>query len=227
MRLRLPQPSVRWWPGYRPFLLALLLLSGLAVAVWGPWDAEDVVAWGELLVERPWLLLVVVVLQAALFTLALPGSLFLWVVAPFYPPWMSTLTLVAGSTLGALGAYGVAWLLGRDAVPADSRWIRVLRGNSDFLSQCAIRALPGFPHPPLNYGAGWLGLPLKTFVVATVVGLGIKWGVFSLAIYSAVEAAARGGEIDTRAVVVLLGVAVLFVAGAFLRRRLTGRGKDA
>ncbi|MFP4648738.1 MAG: hypothetical protein ACLFMS_05995 [Halorhodospira sp.] len=61
--------------------MALLLISGLGVAVWGAWDAEDLVAWGEVLVDRPSLLLVVIVLQALLFTLALPGSALLWVVA--------------------------------------------------------------------------------------------------------------------------------------------------
>ncbi len=207
-------------PGAQPLILIALLVIGTGLAVWGPWDVEDVVALGEVMAERPWLLLIAIALQAALFTLALPGSLVLWAVAPFYPPWLAAPTLVAGSTLGALGAYALSWYLGGRNLPADTRWIRMLRRNSDFFSQCAIRAMPGFPHPPLNYGAGTLRLPLPTFIAATIVGLGIKWGVFSAAIYEAMEVAKEGGDVDPEAVVLLLIVVALFIGGALLRRRL-------
>ena len=213
-------PRWRWWPGHRAALLVGLLAAGLATAVWGPWDIDDVAQWGAYLSERPWLLLAVVPLQALTFTLALPGSLFLWAVAPFFTPWLATLTLVAGSTLGALGAYLLARGLGRGADAAGARWIRLLRRNAGFLSQCALRALPGFPHPPLNYGAGWLRLPLPSFIGAAVVGLTIKWGIYSAAIYGAVEAAKEGGDVDAGAVWLLLALAVLFAAGGYMRRRL-------
>ncbi|MBK1734682.1 hypothetical protein CKO15_05145 [Halorhodospira abdelmalekii] len=206
---------------WRLVLVALLLLAGGAISLWGPWEIADVVALGRAMAEHPWLLVVIVLVQATLFALALPGSLAFWVVAPFYPPWWSTLALTLGSTLGALGAYGLSRLLGGGVVSIEGRWVRLLGRHSDLLSQCALRALPGFPHAPINYAAGLLRLPLLPFALAALVGLGLKSGIYSFAIYEAVEAA-EAGQVDRGAVVVLFLLFLLFAAGALLRYWLRG-----
>ncbi|WP_231901950.1 TVP38/TMEM64 family protein [Halorhodospira halochloris] len=172
--------------------------------------------------ERQWLLLVVVVAQAALFTLALPGSLALWVVAPFYPPLLSTITLTLGSTLGAVGAYHFSLHFGRAAITPESRWVRLLSRHGDFLSQCAVRAMPGFPHAPINYAGGLLKLPLFSFALAACIGLGLKSGVYSFAVYEAVEVAEEG-RIDRGAIGVVFVLFVLFLSGAALRHWFVNR----
>ena len=207
-------------------VLGLLLGGGIAVSLWGPWDTGDLAALGEALEGRPWVLPVAAAVQAVLFIFAMPGSVVLWVVAPFYPPWMTTVALVVGSTAGALGGYAVARRLGAagDGVAQTGRAVTLLARNGDFLTQCALRAFPGFPHAPVNYGAGVLGLPRTTFLSAAVVGLTVKWWVYASAIHGAVEMA-EGESIGAGPVVALLLLCGLAVGGALLRRRLLARSE--
>ncbi len=209
---------------WRWAVLGLLLGGGIALSLWGPWTAEDLAAVGEVLAERPWILPVAAVVQAVLFTLAMPGSIVLWVVAPFHPPLLTTVVLVAGSTVGALGGYTVARRLGAapEGAERSGRMVALLERHGDFFSQCALRALPGFPHAPVNFGAGVLGLPYGTFLAATVVGLTVKWWVYASAIHGAVEVA-EGGAIGIAPVVSLLLLVALAVLGALLRRRFIAR----
>lgn len=164
-------------------LLALVVL-GLTLAIWQPIELETLPAWGERIGTAWWFLLLVMLTMALLFTFGLPGSLGLWLIAPFNHPLLSTALFVIASTAGALGAYRFARRLGSDWRPSGPSGasggsggvVEALEKRSDLLTQLAMRILPGFPHSVVNFAGGVLSLPLKTFIIATVVGLGIKWG---------------------------------------------------
>lgn len=207
-------------------LLIALLTAGLFLAWWRPLAAGTVAACADDLVHRPAGIAGVITVQALMFALALPGSLLLWAVAPFHGWMAATAILVAGSGVGALGGYGVAAWLGAEwrqrlqGSPA----FRLLARDGGFLAQCALRALPGFPHVAINYGGGLLGLPLPTFTAAAVLGLGLKWAVYTRAVEAVVSAGTAGDLIRPQTVVPLAALAALLGLGAAARVRWGRQG---
>ncbi len=216
--------STRHW---RPLGLILLVLAGLAIAIWLPLELATLLDWGHRITDRPLAMLALVVLMAVLFTFALPGSLCLWLIAPFQPPVLATALLVTGSACGALGAYGLAARVGSDWRPdgLGGRIMKLLAERGDFLTQCALRILPGFPHSILNYAGGVLRLPLAGFIAATLLGLSVKWGVYASAVHGVVEAAETGDVVSATALLPLLLLTLLLLLGAWARQRVTG-GQD-
>lgn len=204
---------------WRVAALAVLLVLGALWAVWRPVSATAVAAFAAGVAGHPAGIAALIGAQALLFALALPGSLVLWAVAPFHGPVPATAILVAGSVAGALGGYAVAGWLGapwRRRLQASPAY-RLLARNGGLLAQCALRALPGFPHSVVNYGAGLLRLPLPAFTGAAIVGLALKWWVYAGAVRAAVTAGAAG-ELWRPDVAGPLAVAALLLgAGAAAR----------
>lgn len=203
-------------------LLALLalIIAGTLLAVFRPFDLDDVITIGERLAGNPLTAGVLIVVQAIMLALALPGTLIIWLVAPFYEPPLATVILTIGSTLGAIGGYALARRLGGDAPAAQSRGavMRFLqRYGNRFSTQFALRVLPGFPHSVLNYGAGTLRFNLPAYILATLSGLAIKWWVYSAAIYELAAAGVTGEPPDRGALIPLLGLALLMVIGGAAR----------
>jgi len=86
-------------------IIALLIATGIWLEVIGLLDAEKMLAIARGYSDQWWLVLVLILLQATMFTFALAGSFFLWIAAPLYPPAMATFILAAGGTLGGISAY--------------------------------------------------------------------------------------------------------------------------
>ncbi|MFO8152962.1 TVP38/TMEM64 family protein [Thioalkalivibrio sp.] len=201
-------------------LLLGLVLLGMALAHWHTPELTQLLQWGDRIADRPVAIVAAVVLMAVLFTLALPGSLMLWVVAPFHPPLGSVIMLVIGSVTGALGAYGISHRLGRRWSPGRNaeRVVSLFEQRSDLLTQTALRVLPGFPHSFVNYAGGVLGLPPTTFLLAAVLGLTVKWGVYATAVHGAVEAIETGDALQPSTLLPLFVLAGLLLIGAVTRR---------
>lgn len=211
----------------RWLVLGLLLLAGLAASVWLV-DPAWLLEHGQTVAEKPWVTPALVLVMALLFALALPGSLLFWMIAPFHAPWIAVPWLLAGSVGGALGAYLVARYLGwgqRHARERGGAWlVRVLRARGDLPTQMAMRVLPGFPHSLVNYAGGLLKLPLGTFLLAALLGLTVKWGVYASAVHGAVEAVETGDALQPRILLPLVLLAFLLVTGAVIRRWWTRSG---
>jgi uncharacterized membrane protein YdjX (TVP38/TMEM64 family) len=83
--------------------------------------------------------------------------------------------VIAGATAGAVLAFGLARLLGRDAVE------RMARGRLDrvdatvdrhgVLAALVIRLVPVLPFTVLNYACGVTAMRLRHYVIGTAVGL--------------------------------------------------------
>tara|TARA_R110001599_G_scaffold136296_1_gene314677 strand:- start:20085 stop:20786 length:702 start_codon:yes stop_codon:yes gene_type:complete len=176
--------------------------------------------WGSRVSGHPLAMLGVVILMAALMTFGLPGSLCFWIIAPFQPLLLSVCMLLAGSVGGALGAYrvgmglGSAWHIG----DISGQLIQLLTRRSDLLTQCALRIMPGVPHALINLAAGILGLRLVTFVSAAIIGLSIKWTVYSHAVHGMVSATQANEALEFRAVLPLVILGVLLVMGSIAKR---------
>jgi len=208
--------------GNRPLaLLALLVAAGLAAhaLTWFEW--REALAWARGHAGQWWLPLALILLQTLLFMFALPGSTLLWVVAPLYAPAAATLILTAGGVGGALATCGFARRLTQ---AQQARWRRqrawqVLERESDFLTLCALRLVPAFPHSVINYGAGILRLPLGGFAVSTAIGFGLKAFLYSSIIHRALAAEDARDLLRAEAVPLLLLLALLLLAPRLLRKK--------
>lgn len=206
----------RNWPVLLPMLLVGL---GFYAGFSGIVDVAALLSWGDRIADRPVAIVGVVVLMAVLFALAMPGSLCLWVVAPFHPPLVSVGILLAGSMAGSVGAYLAArWVGGAWVRERGGTVLRLLRSRSDFLTQCMLRLLPGFPHSIVNYASGMLGLPMGTFLGAAFLGLGIKWMVYASAVHGAAEALEAGDPLSTEALLPISVLAAFLLVATLLRR---------
>lgn len=210
----------------RWFLLLALIAAGLLLAWWRPLAAGTIAAYADNVINRPVGIAGAIAVQTLLFSLALPGSLMLWAVAPFHDWPAATAILTAGSVAGALGGYGVAGWLGAEWRHRlqDSPPFRILARNGGFLAQCALRALPGFPHSVMNYGGGLLGLPLPTYTAAAVIGLGLKSAVFVQAVGAVATAGTVYGLFQPATVGPLAALALLLGLGAAVRARWGRQG---
>ena len=232
---RSDQPTRDQRPPWKLLIIPALIVAGLVAGAVSPWGAGDLLAAGRALSDQPWYPPLVILAMAVLFTFGLPGSLSLWLLAPFFTPWLATLFLLIGSLGGALGAYGLGSRLRSGWQPGDfgQRVMELLDQRGDVITQTALRVLPGFPHSVINFAGGLLGLRLPAFVAAVIIGLGIKWGVYASAVHGATRALEAEEAINPAQVAPLLILAILLLGGGWARHRVAsgktggGRGKPS
>jgi len=202
-------------------LLLLLASGGLLLQFAGLLDAEKLVAMAKNISASWWLVLLLVLAQAILFTFALAGSLSLWIAAPLYPPPVAALILAAGGTLGGLGAYYLSGYLTVDWKHRieESRGYRLLHSRGDFFSLFAMRIFPGFPHALVNYSAGILRARIDHFAIAAMLGIFIKSFVYARVIHSASNELSLRALTDIAVIGPLLLLAALSVVAVFVTRR--------
>jgi len=205
---------------------AALLMAGY-LWIWHSPELADVQRWADAASHHPAVILSVIAIMAVTLSIGLPGSIGLWLIAPFYTPLAATLMLTIGSVAGALGAYHLSARLGARWAPGGltRQVMGKLERRGDFLTQCALRVLPGFPHSVVNFAAGLLRLPLSTFVMAAIIGLAAKWAVYASAIFGALEAMEREEAVSPSVILPLLALTLLLLAGAWLRRRVEAHGQ--
>jgi uncharacterized membrane protein YdjX (TVP38/TMEM64 family) len=201
--------------------LALLIIVSLAIPV----TVAELLEWGTRLSGHPLVMLGVVVLMAVLMTFGLAGSLCFWLIAPFHPPWLSVCMLLAGSFSGALGAYRVGVGLGQvwHGSGVSRHIMGLLKKRSDLLTQCALRIIPGVPHALVNLAAGVLRLRLVTFVAAAILGLSVKWTVYSHTVHGMVSASQAEEAMELGALMPLVVLGVLLVLGGAAQRYWLGK----
>lgn len=204
------------------------IITTAYVVLWHSPDLSALRQWAETTSHHPLVIIGVILTMTLTLSVGLPGSIGLWLIAPFYPPHIATPMLIVGSVGGAVGGYHLAAQFGKRWQPGGftHKIMAMLSQRSDLLTQSALRVMPGFPHSVINYASGFCRLPLGTFVVAAALGLGIKWTVYTSAIYNGLQAVAGEDEalsLDT--LLPLLVLALLLLAGAWMRRRMEA-GKD-
>ena len=212
--------SLRW--RWRWVAIGASVLMAGYLWIWHSPDLTAIKHWAEEASHHPATVIGVILIMAVTLAFGLPGSIGLWLIAPFYPPHVATPMLILGSVGGALGAYHLAARIGDGWTPGKltRKIMRMLEKRSDFLTQCALRVLPGFPHSVINYAAGLRRLPLRTFVIAAVIGLGIKWAVYASAIHGALEAVEKEDALSPEVVMPLVALTLLLLIGAWMRRRV-------
>ncbi|WP_249976948.1 TVP38/TMEM64 family protein [Vreelandella olivaria] len=208
--------SWRWAAGFA--IVAMLAYIWL----WYSPDLMAVKRWAATMSHHPVVIVGVMVTMAVTLAIGLPGSIGLWLIAPFYPPLIATFMLTLSSVIGAWGAYQLA-------ASAGERWnpkgltlkvMETLEARSDLLTQCALRILPGFPHSVINFAAGLRQISLGRYLVAAALGLSVKWAVYSSAIHGALEAIEDEDALQFDVILPLLALALLLLVGGWYRRRV-------
>jgi len=210
------------------FIVALLITAGLLLQITGLLDAEELLLVAREYSDHWWLIVVLILLQAIMFTFALAGSIFLWVAAPLYPPAMATFILAAGATLGGVTAYFFSRRLTDDWIKKieNSQAYKLLHKQDNFFTLFALRVFPAFPHSLVNYSSGILKVKLSHFIPAAFLGVGIKSYVYSDIIYNLTTTTASADDllnVSTIAPLVLLSV--ISFLGVFIKYKLTNKLK--
>lgn len=203
-------------------IIALLIAAGILLEVIGLLDSKMMLAVARGYSDQWWLVLVLILLQATMFTFALAGSFFLWIVAPLYPPAMATFILAAGGTLGGISAYFFSKRLTDDWVVKieKSHAYKLLRKHDNFFSLFALRVLPAFPHSLVNYSSGILNVKLSHFISAAILGISIKSYIYSKVIYNATTSASLEDLLDISTYGPLVLLSVVTLAGVLINFKM-------
>lgn len=186
-------------------------------------DARQLLVVSREYAQHWWLIVVLILAQAILFTFALAGSIFLWVAAPLYSPPLATFILAAGGTLGGLGAYYFAEYLSLDwkSKIQNSRSYKLLHAQDNFFSLFAMRVFPGFPHSLVNYSSGILYVKLSHFIAAAILGISIKSYIYARVIYSASSSPSLDMLLNISVIGPLILLSIISALGVFINYRIT------
>jgi uncharacterized membrane protein YdjX (TVP38/TMEM64 family) len=200
----------------------MLVFVGIALQVSGTIDARQIISLAREYAGVWWLGVLLIAIQAVLFTFALAGSTLIWIIAALFTPFTSTVMITTGTTLGGVMAYLFSNKMSDDWVrkAQDSRVYQLMREKGDLYTLLALRLMPGFPHSVINYSAGILKVGLTRFVPATIAGSAIKSYVYSSVIYNATLMENSTGDIEFSDIWPLLALSLLILAGIAVRNYL-------
>ena len=208
-------------------IVFLLIITGIVLEVAGLLDAEKMLTVAREYSANWWLILLLILLQTLLFTFALAGSFFLWIVAPLYPPLIATLILTAGGTLGGITAYLFSRRLTDEWVSKieSSGTYKLLHKQDNFFTLFALRVFPAFPHALVNYSSGILNVNLYHFIAAAILGISIKSYIYADVIYNVSDTTIDDLlNFSTFGPLVLLSLITL--AGVIINYKLKQKNKD-
>lgn len=206
-------------------IVAILITMGILLEFYGLLDAEKMLNAARGYADYWWLVVVLIFLQAILFTFALAGSFFLWIAAPLYPPAMATFILAAGGTLGGITAYYFSRRLTDEWVERieNSHAYKILQKQDNFFALFALRVFPAFPHALVNYSSGILKVRLSHFIAAAILGISLKSYIYSEVIYDAATSASIDDLLDISTYGPLILLSAVTLAGVFIHYKLTAK----
>jgi uncharacterized membrane protein YdjX (TVP38/TMEM64 family) len=207
------------------FIVVLLITAGILLEFAGLLDADKMLTVAREYADYWWLVPLLILLQAVLFTFALAGSFFLWIVAPLYPPPMATFILAAGGTLGGISAYLFSKRLTDEWIHRieNSHTYRLLHKQDNFFALFALRVFPAFPHAVVNYSSGILKVKLSHFIAAAILGISIKSYIYSKVIYNATTSASLEDLLDISTFGPLILLSALTLTGVFIKYKMAGK----
>ncbi len=206
-------------------IVVLLVLTGFVLQLTGLLDAQKILFVAREYADHWWLVVILILIQIILFTLALAGSLVFWVAAPLYPPLTATLIVAVGATLGGVGAYFFSRLITDDWIRKveNSHTYRVLHKEDNFFTLFALRIFPGFPHSLVNYSSGVLKVKLSHFIAAAFFGVGIKSYIYAGIIYNLSTDASIKDIMNVSTLAPLVLISVITFLGVFIKYKVSNK----
>ena len=174
---------------------------------------------------------VVFVLVSSLLTVALfPGPLLAGASGLLFGTALGTPISITAATLGASLAFSISRWWAHDAVaelagPRLERVQRALAGRP-FLTVLYARIAPGVPYNLVNYAAGMTHIPLRTFALATAIGVAPRAFAYT-ALGGSLHDLGSPEAVVAFGVLVVMGVGGLVLARRDVRRRSRARAAAA
>ncbi len=204
----------------------LLLLFGAAAAwKWTPLadliDVNKMAGWAGSLRQSParhFYLLGAYVIGSVLL---IPITLLILITAIVFGPILGSLYSIVGGLAGALVTYAIGYFLGQDFVRkiAGAKWGMIERkiGQTGVVAVTTLRLLPIAPFSVINIVSGAFKVPLRDYVLGSILGLAPGIVVTNLFAHQ-LESAIRNPGVGT--FVLLLALIGITVAGTvWLKRR--------
>jgi uncharacterized membrane protein YdjX (TVP38/TMEM64 family) len=208
-------------PRLRLFALALVLATAfVVVAVSGSLSADRVRERVDGLgLAGP---LLFIPISACLTLTLFPGPLLAGASGLLFGTALGTPVSIVSATLGATLAFCLARWWAHDAVEAvagpRTRAVRAWVGERGFMSVLYARIVPGLPYSLVNYAAGLTPIMLRSFVIATAIGVAPR--TFAYTALGGSLGEWRSPEVLVAAVVlVAMALTGALVAARDLRRR--------
>lgn len=205
----------------------LALLFGASAAwEWTPLadqiDIRKVAAWAFSLRDNP--ARPVIILAAYLIgsLIMVPITVLIIATALVFGPVLGSIYSLAGSLLGSVVTYALGYFLGRDFVRqiTGSKWKLVERklGQAGIIAATTLRLLPIAPFTIVNVISGAFQVPIRDFIVGSVLGLAPGIIVINLFAHQMVSAIRNPGWGSYLLLAALVVVSVLGIV--WLRRRV-------
>lgn len=159
-------------------LLTILLLTGLGLLCW---------YLGTLVTPRElqtalqglgsWAAIVYIGLFALLPAFFFPVAVLALAGGLLFGLWRGALYTFIGAVLNCSLMFFLARYVGRQKVEAllekklDPKWKGYLTGNAGFLLLVVLRLIPAVPYNLINYAFGLTGMPFRTYILASCIGI--------------------------------------------------------
>jgi len=197
-------------------LTTLFILSGWHEYLSFEQLREHRLTLNTLVAEQPWLAaLVYILVYVVVVTLSLPGGTIMTLTGGFlFGPVWGGLYTVFGATLGATIIFLIAKTSLGDALLAKAgKQIQSMKAgfNENALSYMfVLRLVPLFPFFIVNLAPAFLGVPLRTYVIATFFGIMPATFVFALAGSGLGKVFEQGGEFSIAGILTPEMIGALF-----------------
>ena len=154
--------------------------------------------------------------------LLVPVTALILATALVFGPLLGSAYSFAGCFLGAAGTYALGYFLGQDFVQQflGSKWKRVEHkiGQAGIIAVATIRLLPVAPFTIVNVISGAFRVPLRDYVIGTLLGMAPGIVLINLFAHQ-FESAVRNPGVGSYTLLIAL-VAVSVLGTLWLRRKL-------
>jgi phospholipase D1/2 len=206
--------------------ILVLLFAAAAAWKWTPLadqiDIHKITAWVFSIRDNPARSVIILSAYLGGSLLVVPITVLILATALVFGPLLGCVYSFAGCFLGAAVTYAVGYFLGRDFIQQviGSKWRRVEQriGQAGIIAVATIRLLPVAPFTIVNIISGAFQVPLRDYLIGTLLGMAPGIVVINLFAHQ-VESAVRNPGVGSYTLLIVL-VAVSFMGTLWLRRKL-------
>ncbi len=209
-------------------IILLLLFAAAAAWKWTPLadliDIHRLSVWAASLRQSPARHFYILSAYLIGSVLLVPITVLILVTAIVFGPILGSLYSLAGCLAGAAVTYTIGFFLGQDFVQkiAGAKWQRIERkiGQSGIVAVATLRLLPVAPFTVVNIVAGAFKVPLRDYILGSLLGLTPGILVTNLFAHQ-LQNATRDPGVGTFLVLAAL-VGITIIGTAWLKRRFDG-----
>ena len=180
--------------------------------------------------------LLFIVVYAVATALSLPGGIVLTLAGGFlFGIWEGSVAVVIGATLGATILFAVARSTVGDVLRTKAGpWLEKMETGfkeNAFSYMLTLRLIPGFPFFVVNLVPAFLGVPLRTYVIATFVGIIPGTVVFASigaglgSIFDSMQEFSLKGALTPQVLTALVGLGLLSLIPVVWKRVKASRSR--